>query len=286
MWLSMWALTLLLPVRSEPTDARYPVRETDSVRRTLRFTASTARTLEVRNVNGAIRVVGTDADTVDLVANRTINAESQSAVAEARRIVRLETAEAIGGLNVCADASVGCRCDDRLRSDTGRSSTSSYRVDVDLELRVPRDAALRLCTINRGDITLEHTAGAFDVSHVNGGITLSDIRGSGRAATVNGGVMAAFSDVMASASSFRTVNGDVVVTLPDNVSLDLRLKTSNGGLFTAFDTTVLASQPVGRERHGSAVVSRSRRDTRVRVGGGGPELSLETVNGDVRVLRR
>ena len=166
------------------------------------------------------RLVGIDGDTIDLVANRTINADSQSDVAEARRAIRLETTATVSGINVCADVAAGCRCDEWVHHDSRRWSMPPYRVDAELELRVPRDTALRLCTVNGGDVTVDRTSGGFDVSHVNGDIKMSDVRGSGRAATVNGAVLVSFVDVSTSASSFKTVNGDVAVSFPPGVSLE------------------------------------------------------------------
>ena len=62
------------------------------------------------------------------------------------------------------------------------------------------------------------------------------------------------------------------------------MKTFHGELWTDFDTQPL---PVAATR--SAADGRSVYHvggvTRVRVGRGGPELSFDTLNGDVRILR-
>jgi hypothetical protein len=59
----------------------------------------------------------------------------------------------------------------------------------------------------------------------------------------------------------------------------------NGGLFTDFETTALPQTAATAERRGNRFVYRSNRTVSVRVGSGGPELSFETLNGDVRVLQ-
>lgn len=65
------------------------------------------------------------------------------------------------------------------------------------------------------------------------------------------------------------------------------MKTLNGGLFTDFEVQP-QSVPVGiiTEKHGGLSVVRTSGFTTVRAGKGGPDLTLESLNGDVRVLRR
>jgi hypothetical protein len=153
-----------------------------------------------------------------------------------------------------------------------------------LELRVPKDARLMLCSINGGTISVEGAAGDFDVRNVNGAIEMTGLSGSGRAETVNGKISASFSTSPKSASSFKTVNGDVVVAFPRNLAADLRLKTFHGGLYTDFDVTPLASTAPVVERRNGRSVYRSNQYAAVRVGRGGPELTFEGFNGDVRVI--
>ena len=145
---------------------------------------------------------------------------------------------------------------------------------------------VRLCTINGETVEMTGVAGDFDVTNVNGAISLSGLRGSGSATTVNGAVKASFTSAPREPSLFKTVNGDVTVSFPGDLSANLRLKTFHGGLFTDFDVETLVQQPdTAGERRGTRVVYRSNRYTLVRAGQGGPEMTLETLNGDVRVLR-
>ena len=84
-----------------------------------------------------------------------------------------------------------------------------YEVRYDFTIRVPRDAALRLCTINGGDVIVTGTQANFDVSNVNGLIDMKNVAGSGRAHTVNGPITVTFTANPTQASSFKTVNGNV-----------------------------------------------------------------------------
>jgi hypothetical protein len=269
-------------------ESRFPVEQRETVRRTLQLAPGASRTLEVSNINGSITVVGGASDRIELVAERAIRGRTEADVQEGKRLARLEASETAGGVLVCGDTSHRCRCDEPIERNERRTRRDDppYRVDTRFELHVPRAIALRLCTVNGGAVTVSHTSGELVVTHVNGRIEASDVRGTARLTTVNGSVKADFAELPAGPSSFRSVNGDVVVSLPDSLSADLRLKTMNGGLFTDFETTSLPATPATAERRNGRLVYRSNRTVGVRVGRGGPELSFETLNGDVRVLKR
>ena len=280
-WLTAAAGTVLLATAL--ADSRFPVESRETIRRSIPITAGGSTTLEVSNINGAIVVTGGGGNAVELVAERTIRARTDADLDEAKRTVRLDTSEAAGSVRVCGDASWRCGCDQRSPWP-GRRDERPYSVDTDFELRVPRNITLRLCTINGGRVSVTHTTGDVVISHVNGGIDVDDVRGAARLTTVNGSIHATFPDAPGT-SSFNSVNGSIVVTLPKSLSADLRLKTMNGGLFTDFETTAIPTAAATPERRNGRFVYRSNRTVGVRVGRGGPELSFETLNGDVRVLQ-
>jgi DUF4097 and DUF4098 domain-containing protein YvlB len=121
---------------------------------------------------------------------------------------------------------------------------------------------------------------------VNGKVVLTDLGGSGSATTVNGDIDASFTAAPRAESRFKTVNGTIAATFPRSLSADLSLKTFNGGLFTDFDTTPLPTTAERTERSDRPkYVYRRGSLTRVRVGAGGPELTFDTLNGDVRIQR-
>ena len=159
-------------------------------------------------------------------------------------------------------------------------------MSYDFTVRVPRDAALRLCTINSGEVTVTGTQGDFDVDNVNGAIEMNQVGGAGTAHTVNGGVTVTFTANPRRESSFKTVNGNIDVTFRDGLAADFAMKTFNGGLFTDFDAQPLASTvPAAGERRNGRFVYRANEFTRVRVGNGGPQITFETLNGNVRARR-
>ena len=75
------------------------------------------------------------------------------------------------------------------------------------------------------------------------------------------------------------------VSFLEGLSADFAMKTFNGALFTDFDVQPLAGKAVAGERRNGRFVYRANEFTRVRVGSGGPEMTFETLNGNVRARR-
>jgi DUF4097 and DUF4098 domain-containing protein YvlB len=112
------------------------------------------------------------------------------------------------------------------------------------------------------------------------------VAGSGSAHTVNGPVTVSFTANPKQTSSFKSVNGNIDIHFLDGLSADFLMKTMNGGLFTDFDSTPLPNTvSAAGERRNGKFVYRANEHTRVRVGSGGPQITFETLNGNVRARR-
>src|SRR5262245_42674397 len=276
--------SLFGPAQAQRT-SRYDVVDESTITRTLAFAAGGSRTLDVRNINGFIHVEGTSDPAVQLSVHKTVRAETAGDKADAERDVRLDFSEQKPIVEAVVRDERNHVCGEPNRDD-GPWGRRHYDVRFDFTIRVPRDAKLRLCTINGGDLIVTGTAGDFVVDNVNGRIEMNGVAGSGRAHTVNGPVKVTFTANPTEASSFKTVNGNVDVSFVDGLSADFSMKTFNGGLFTDFDVQPLAGKAsAAPERRDGRFVYRANEFTRVRVGSGGPEISFETLNGNVRALR-
>jgi hypothetical protein len=277
------AALLTTPLAATPD---MPIHRESSSSVVLRFDAAGMRTVDLRTFTGSIRLTTENRDDVRLTLTRRTDAEREDDLAIADRDVRLETSTSGPTVSafvrerdqVCGESTSG-----------GRESwweRPRYHVQVDVTAVVPAGTRVRLCTVNSGVIVATGELGEFDVSNVNGRIELAGVRGSGRAKTVNGPVRVTFAESPRDASEFKTVNGDVTVTFPPDLAANLRLKTFHGDLLTDFDVQPVAAQPqpIRDERNGRARY-RSGGFTTVRAGGGGPDLTFDTLNGDVRILR-
>jgi DUF4097 and DUF4098 domain-containing protein YvlB len=108
--------------------------------------------------------------------------------------------------------------------------------------------------------------------------------GSGLAHTVNGPVKVTFRKNPREASSFQSVNGNIDLFFARGLSADFRFKTFNGGVFSDFPVTTMPVRTPTKEEHGGKVVFHADRFTTARISNGGPEIKIENLNGDIRIL--
>jgi opacity protein-like surface antigen len=255
------------------------VTDRDTVKRSLRFgSAGGTHRILVDNVNGSIDVVGYDGDVVELVAYRRVHAESESRMQAANEEVTLDIREESDRILVYVDAP--WRKQDGSVNYRGWDY-HGYEVDYDFELRVPVKTDFILKTVNDGDIDVRNMTGAFEVRNVNGDVDMRGVAGSGRVSTVNGDVVVTFTKNPAEESSFKTVNGKVDVEFPEPLSASIRLKTMNGDVYTDFPVKQVPQQVATIEKRNGRKIYRSGDSFVVEAGSGGPELSFNTLNGDI-----
>jgi hypothetical protein len=222
---------------------------------------------------------------VIMTATRSTTAESAEDLAAAQRDVTLDVADGAGTIKAVVRYADGDTCGDHEHHHD--RDWPDYEVRYDFHIRVPRDTRLVVCTINDGHVNVQGTRADFVLRSINGPIDLADMGGSGEATTVNGAVKGSFAAAPRGDSVFKTINGNIVLTLPPSFSADLRMKTFNGGLYTDFDTQSLPGpQAIAAEHKGDRTVYQANAFARVRIGSGGPQMTLDTLNGDVRILRR
>ncbi len=271
--------TLVLLARAAGDD----LTEKETIRKTLKFGATgESRRVLVDNINGSIRVTGYDGRDVELVAYRTIRAESSDKLQEAKEKVTLDTTEESDRILVYVDAP--WRCADGSFNYRGWDYYG-YDVRYDFELKVPARTDLILKTINEGDILVSGVAGHFEVRHVNGAIGMKDVAGFGKVSTVNGGVTVSFRENPTGPTSFKTINGEVDVRFPGTLSASLKLKTMNGEVYTDFPVKDLPRNEATEEGHGRRHIYRSGDSFGVQIANGGPELSFNTLNGNIYIRK-
>lgn len=255
----------------------------ETIRKTLRFgEAGVNHRLLVDNINGSINVTGYDGKDVELVAYRTIRAESREKLQEAKENVTLDTTEENDRILLYVDAP--WRRSDGCINYRGWDYYG-YDVEFDFELKVPTRTDIILKTVNGGDISVKDIRGHFEVRNVNGRIEMVGMAGSGSATAVNGGVKVRFTENPTETSTFKTVNGEVEVGFAKDLSATLRLKTMNGQVYTDFEVKNLPRSAGFEERRGRRKLFRSGDSFEVQVAGGGPELSFNTLNGDIYILK-
>jgi hypothetical protein len=252
---------------------------------TIRQTLPGAARLEVDNVQGYIHVSGYNGSEIQVVAEKTIDAESSERLEAAKQEVKLDVSRSGDSLILFVDGPFRCHCEDN-RWGTRDHGHRGYHVTFDFEIKVPVATTLRLGTVNNGDVRVENTTGDFDISNVNRGIDMTEVSGSGRVHTVNGPIKVLFAKNPSSACSFGTVNGGIETSFRGSLNADVRVKTFNGQAFTDYDVTALPRMVSAGERRDGKFVYHSDDFNGMRIGNGGLDLKYDTLNGSIRIINR
>jgi hypothetical protein len=257
------------------------VEQSNTIQKTFPVSGPAPRKVIVDNVNGSIHVTGQAGNEIRLAAYERVRADSQEKAEQARREVTLDISQDHNIVRLYVDGPF--RCKDGGVHLHGRPG---YEVKYDFELHVPHDTAVELKTINDGEIKVENVSGDYQLENINGGVEMDEASGSGRVYALNGRVRVTFRENPSAASSFGSLNGEVRVSFQPDLSADLRFKTFNGGVFTDFPVTYLPAPASAGERHDGKFVYKSNEWSMVRAGHGGPELSFDAFNGNIRILNR
>jgi len=164
---------------------------------------------------------------------------------------------------------------------------------MNLVIQVPPKTSVELRTVNGGHIDVSGISGDLDVENTNGSIELKNVLGAVSAHTVNGSVTVAIDRAPADKPmSFSSLNGRVDVTMPADTKARLRLKTTNGEIYSDFDVKMEpdTSKPVVEDARGQGGKFRIRMDRGAGVvgsiNGGGPEYSFQTMNGTILIHKK
>ena len=257
------------------------VEQNETIQKTYALSGAAPKKVIVDNVNGSIHVTGYAGSEVRLVAHKRLRADSAEAAEQARRDVKLDITQDDNTVRFYVDGPFRCRNGGiHIDRDPG------YEVKYDFEVQVPHDTATDLKTINDGQIAIDNVAGDYKVDNINGGIEMTEVSGSGKVYALNGRVKVTFRENPRAKSSFGSLNGEVRVSFQPDLNADVRFKTFNGAVYTDYTVTYLPVPAATNERHNGRFIYKSSDWSAVRVGHGGPELSFDAFNGNIRILNR
>lgn len=238
--------------------------------------------LEVRGMVGNIEAGPASGSEVEVVGSRRGDGSED---------IRVEVVEDGDDVIICAiypgarprrDADNACEVDYRDH-DIDRGSAR-----IDFTVRLPAGVRLSAGTLS-GDVTAEGLRSRVDAATVNGDVRVSTTE-SASAASVSGNVTATFGASGSGDMEFATVSGDITLRLASNSNADIEVQTLSGDIDSDFDLRMGSmtgsddddEQPrVG----GINIDVRVGRRARGSIGRGGPELSVNTVSGDIRLER-
>ena len=145
---------------------------------------------------------------------------------------------------------------------------------VSYELTVPRDVNLDTIETVNGDVEIDSVSGKVKSSTVNGSLNVSGLESDVDLETVNGSIKADF-EALGDGQRVNAdaVNGKILLILPPNASARINAETVNGSIVA--DDFGLEPEKgfVGRDLSGE-------------IGGGDARITLDTVNGSIKVRKK
>jgi DUF4097 and DUF4098 domain-containing protein YvlB len=159
-----------------------------------------------------------------------------------------------------------------------------------LNIRVPFATSLKLEGVNLGEISVDNVNGEIEVESMNGAIKLANVGGTVIANSTNASITAVLNKVASDKPmSFATFQGDIDITLPADIKANLRIKSTQGEVFSDFDIA-LKPVPVKPEetarKEGGKYRIELDRSVYGTINGGGPELKLQNFSGDIYIRKK
>jgi hypothetical protein len=278
------ALIILLLIGSINLHSdHYRFQKKGEVNKTLHFQdLSKMKDLQVDNIFGSIIVTGYEGKEVKLFARKTIKARTQEKIQKAAQEVKLDITEEGNVIDIYVDGPFR-----QQHNERGNWRDPGYQVHYDFDIKVPRKTNIYLKAATAGNIQVSSIQGEFQVKHADGKIIMHDISGAGTAKTAAGDVEVSFSKNPDSDCSFKTVAGDIHAVFLENLSADFLLKTRYGDAYSDFPAIILPVQSSAtEERKNGKYVYRSNASVGVRIGAGGPEITMDTLTGNILINKK
>ncbi|WKN40926.1 DUF4097 family beta strand repeat-containing protein [Tunicatimonas pelagia] len=287
----MKLITFLAIIISSLVGKTAPPSHQETITRSLQFSETSAdNELWLRNIQGDVTVIGYQGETVEISAEKTIEARTQERVQLGVEEIQLTAKLDSNIMLVYMDAPFidaqrkGNHFHYRTDHHHGDWNQPKYNYRMDFTVRIPKTLILKVSTINEGTVTIENVQSPrIEARNVNGPIQATDISGQTSAVTVNGDVDISFAKAPAEDSHFKTINGDITLLMPESLSADISFKSMNGEFYTNFEQIdYLPAEVSSDRRKGSKRTTyRIDRSTKIRIGQGGPTVETETLNGEV-----
>lgn len=237
-------------------------RYTDRIEKTLATGADVE--VSIGNTNGSVTVEAWDGDSVQLVAEKRVDASSARDAEDAFEDIEIIIREAEGRLEI--ETKLPSVSHGFMNWILGRSRSASVRY----ELRVPRGAELDLHTVN-GHLATDGAAGRQRLQSTNGRIEVEAAENGVEARTTNGSIRVEVSEASSQPHiKLGSTNGGITLSVPTDIEGRINVRTVNGRVKT--DLPVTVDGPISRKRLKGEIN-----------GGGGSHIELATTNGSIQI---
>jgi len=157
-----------------------------------------------------------------------------------------------------------------------------------LTLTVPVATSLQL-TSHNGSINVDGVQGEADLTSHNGPINATNMSGAVLADTRNGSIKVSFNHVDSGKPiAFTSYNGTIDVALPADFKANLKLRSSQGDVYTDFEVKLTPVAGTITEPNSSGHGYRVRTDQTITgtINGGGADASFTTYNGKILIRKK
>jgi Putative adhesin len=207
---------------------------------------------QLDNINGSVQVEGWDRDEVEVSAVKTADNDPHD----------------LDQVQIDVDSQPG-----QVAVHTRYPTSEGTGVTVEYHVHVPTRVLLAAIKTVNGSVSVHGVQGGGDIRSVNGDVEVTDSVGRFNAKTTNGNLTLQLRDVANGAPmDIETVNGSVVLTLPSDTKANLKVQNMNGDFSSELPVT-------------AATAPTSVGAFRAKLGTGGGEISLRTINGTIHLVR-
>ncbi len=227
-------------------------------------------TFSLDNVNGSVTVTTWTEGKVEIKAVKSTSKDAQNL---AKVKIEVEsTADSVSVKTVYPqhnNTGVSVTYDVRVPEGVNLDKVSTVNGKVSVTGPFGRVAAE---TVN-GNVFAEKASGELSFSTTNGDIEGLNIKGMLESRTVNGSIKLSVS-TLENGIKAETVNGSVTLQLSaaQELNADLKAETVNGSISLDFPVTLQG-------------LSKTKHTLEGKFGKGGPEISLNTVNGSIHLIK-
>ena len=245
------------------------------------------KTVIIDNVFGPITVSGSDDDEIHISADIYLNADHNRQLAILQEGVQVAVETINDTLFIYDGSPWSCKPYPRNRHckfEWNGSDQGKYKIAYTIKL--PAHLNVSAKTINDGEIKLAEVKGKVAAHNINGGVELTDVHQVVEAHTINGDLTAFFTRIPDVDGSFYALNGDINAHFPDNLVAEVLFKSLNGNFYTEFDFNDLPRKNAFTVKSdGGQTRYKLEEQQGISIGEGGPQLSFETLNGNMFVRK-
>jgi DUF4097 and DUF4098 domain-containing protein YvlB len=231
---------------------------------------SSKASFKLSNVNGSVAISTWKQDQVEIKAVKKTRKSADNL-----KKVKIEVHESADSVYVETiypqHDNTGVSVDYTVQVPEGVRVEEAGTVNGSVSLTGPFSTAT--ATTTNGKVRVENASGDLKFETTNGSIEAVNVSGNVNAETTNGSIEIELTALKEDLRA-QTTNGSITVkwSAGAEVNADLEAETTNGSITVDFPITLQG-------------LTKSKHHLRGQVGAGGPQISLETVNGSIHLIK-